>query len=306
MTWLLVLVIGSMLVATGFAERAAMNMPCCSEHRSTNCHAIRATPTGNTNSATVPQFLSEIQAFATLYPALSVPHLAARQIQPSLAPSSEDLLKPHSRSAHLVFSPWYTGFGRRASTAVSCRSQGTLGRWKAEVPELKSRGFKALSTFRKHLIVAAIATLTLFFGSAREVRAGVVEASRPANCRNLPVIKNRTGLKGQHVCDGMSVSRELTKGEVKKLEATATSAEDHLTVARFYRAEGNGLDAQAARYEDAAANLWEGPVVKNLTSPTTAGRFVFAAKGFRDEAKADRAVAASHAEMAKTVVASLN
>jgi hypothetical protein len=112
-------------------------------------------------------------------------------------------------------------------------------------------------------------------------------------------------LKGQHVCDGMSVSRELTKGEVKKVEATATSAE-HLTVARFYRAEGNGLDAQAARYEDAAANLWEGPVVKNLTSPTTAGRFVFAAKGFRDEAKADRAIAASHAEIAKTVVASLN
>ena len=105
MTWLLVLVIGSMLVATGFAEPAAMNMPCCSEHRSTNCHAIRATPTGNTNSATVPQFLSEIQAFATLYPALSVLHLAARQIQPSLAPSSEDLLKPHSRSAHPVFSP---------------------------------------------------------------------------------------------------------------------------------------------------------------------------------------------------------
>ena len=53
----------------------------------------------------------------------------------------------------------------------------------------------------------------------------------------------------------MSASRELTKGEVKKLAATATSAEDHLTVARFYRAEGNGLDAQAARYEDAAANL---------------------------------------------------
>lgn len=62
----------------------------------------------------------------------------------------------------------------------------------------------------------------------------------------------------------MSVSRELTKGEVNRLEATATSAEDHLTVARFYRAEGNGLDAQAARYEDAAANLWEGPVVKKL------------------------------------------
>ena len=86
----------------------------------------------------------------------------------------------------------------------------------------------------------------------------------------------------------MSASRQLTKGEVKKLAATATSAEDHLTFARFYRAEGNGLGARAARYEDAAANLWEGPVVKNLTSPTTAGRFEFAAKRFRDEAKAAR------------------
>ena len=68
-----------------------------------------------------------------------------------------------------------------------------------------------MSTFRKHLIVAAIAILALFFGSAREVRAGVVEASRPAHCRNIPVIQNLTGLKGQHVCDGMSASRELTK-----------------------------------------------------------------------------------------------
>ena len=92
MTWLLVLVIGSMLVATGFAECAAMNMPCCSE-RSTNCRAIRATPTGNTNSATVPQFSSEIQAVATLCPTLPVPHLVARQIQPSLAASSENLLR---------------------------------------------------------------------------------------------------------------------------------------------------------------------------------------------------------------------
>jgi hypothetical protein len=163
-----------------------------------------------------------------------------------------------------------------------------------------------MSTFRKHLIVAAIAILTLFFGSAREVRAGVVEASRPANCQNLPVIKNLTGLKALHVCDQMSASKELTNGEIKKLAATAKSAEDHLTVARFYRVEANGLDAQAATYEEAAANLRNGPIVKNFTSPTTASRFEFAAKRFRDGAKADRALAASHQEMAKTVVASLN
>ena len=140
-------------------------------------------------------------------------HLAARQIQPSLAPLSENL-----GSAFTFYSSSFLSlvhrFDRRASAAVSCRSQGTLGRWEAEVPELKRRGDKTMSTFRKHLIVAAIAILTLFFGSAREVGAGVVEASRPANCRNRPVVKNLTGLKGQHVCDGMSASRELTKGEV--------------------------------------------------------------------------------------------
>jgi hypothetical protein len=47
----------------------------------------------NINSATAPQFSSEIQAVATLCPTLPIPHLAARQIQPSLAPSSENLLR---------------------------------------------------------------------------------------------------------------------------------------------------------------------------------------------------------------------
>ena len=163
-----------------------------------------------------------------------------------------------------------------------------------------------MSTFRKHLVVVAITILTLFVGSAREVRAGVAEASRPGNCRNLPIIKNLTGLKAQHVCDRMSASKELTKGEIKKLAATAKSAEDHLTVARFYRVEAHGLDVQAAVYEEAAASLRNGPIVKNFASPTTGGRLEFAAKGFRDEAKSDRAIAASHEEMAKTVVASLN
>jgi hypothetical protein len=45
---------------------------------------------------------------------------------------------------------------------------------------------------------------------------------------------------------------------------------------------------------------------KELHVAATAGRFEFAAEGFRDEAKADRTVAAPHEKMAKTVVASLN
>jgi hypothetical protein len=56
-----------------------------------------------------------------------------------------------------------------------------------------------------------IAVFALFFGSVREVQAGVVEAKKDAKiCRDLPAIKNLTGLKAQHVCEGMS-PKELTK-----------------------------------------------------------------------------------------------
>jgi hypothetical protein len=161
-------------------------------------------------------------------------------------------------------------------------------------------------TLRKQLVVAVVAMLALFFGSARETRAGVVEIKRPVNCRNLPVIKNLTGLKAQHVCDGMIAPKELTKGGVKKLAAAAKSSEDHLTIGRFYRVKASGLDAKATRYEEAAANLRNGPVVKNIMSPTTPGQLTFTAKGFRGEAKADRAVAASHEEMAKTIASALD
>ena len=163
-----------------------------------------------------------------------------------------------------------------------------------------------MSTFRKHFTVIAIAMLALLFASVREVRAGAMETPKLANCRNLPVIKNLTGLKAQHDCDRMAAPQTLTKADVKKLAATAKSPEDHLTIARFYKAEANGLEAQAAGYKQAAANLRNGPVVKNLMSPATPANFDFAAKEFRDEAKADRALAASHEEMAKTTVALRN
>jgi hypothetical protein len=91
-TWLLVLVIVSMLLGTALAECAAMAMPCCSQHRTTNCHEICATPTGNISSATMPQFAGEIQAVATVTSVVPVPHLIATHIQPTFAPSTENLL----------------------------------------------------------------------------------------------------------------------------------------------------------------------------------------------------------------------
>lgn len=161
-----------------------------------------------------------------------------------------------------------------------------------------------MSTIRKHFMVVAVAILALFFGSVRYATAGVIESHHKSECRDLPVIKNMTGLKAQHVCERMT-SRKLTKGEVKKLAVTAETREDHLAVARFYRAEANGLDAKAAGYELAATNLRNTPLAKNLAAPGTAGRFEFAAKGFREEANTDRAVATTHESIAAGVIALL-
>ena len=162
-----------------------------------------------------------------------------------------------------------------------------------------------MSNIRKHFTVIAVAIFALFFGSVSEIRAGVIEAKKDVRiCRDLPVIKNLTGWKARHVCEGM-IPKELTKGEVKKLTFTAESREDHLTVARFYRAEANSLDAKAVGYELAATNLRNTPVAKNLAAPGTAARFEFAAKGIREEAKDDRAIATTHERVAAGVIALL-
>ena len=95
--------------------------------------------------------------------------------------------------------------------------------------------------------------------------------------------------------------QEFIRKQVKRLTATAESAADHLKLASYFRAEANSLEARATAYEKAAVNLRNGPMVKNLTAPSTAGRYEFIAKGFRDEAKSDRSQAAAHEEMAREV-----
>jgi hypothetical protein len=98
-----------------------------------------------------------------------------------------------------------------------------------------------------------------------------------------------------------AVPQELTRKQVKRLAATAESAADHLKLANYFRGEANSLEARATAYENAAVNLRNGPIVKNLTAPSTPGRYEFIAKGFRDEAKSDRSQAAAHDEMAREV-----
>ena len=90
---------------------------------------------------------------------------------------------------------------------------------------------------------------------------------------------------------------EFTRKDAKRLAATAELAADHMKLANFYRGEAEALDAKGAAYGQAATNLRNGPFVKNLTAPGTAARWEFAARGFREEAASNRALAASHEQM---------
>ena len=90
---------------------------------------------------------------------------------------------------------------------------------------------------------------------------------------------------------------EFTKKDAERLAATAELAADHTKLANFYRGEAEALDAKRAAYGQAATNLRNGPFVKNLTAPGTAAGWEFAARGFREEAASNRALAASHEQM---------
>jgi hypothetical protein len=99
--------------------------------------------------------------------------------------------------------------------------------------------------------------------------------------------------------------QQLTRREARQLKATMKSPEDHSKLAQYYKAEADKLDAEAAGYEEAATTYRHGPMVKNLISPTTPGRYEYIAKTYREKAKSDRELAASHEQMAKTAATSL-
>lgn len=101
----------------------------------------------------------------------------------------------------------------------------------------------------------------------------------------------------------VAASHELTKKELKRLAAAAESRVDHLKLAAYYKNEADRLDGQAAGYEQAAATIRRGPYVKNLMAPSTPGRYEFLAKGFREEARSNRLLAADHERIANEMVA---
>jgi hypothetical protein len=144
----------------------------------------------------------------------------------------------------------------------------------------------------KWTTMIAIAVLGLFV-----VR--VAPAAELVGCANGPVVKNLMALSTRPCAAQAPVRQQLTKKEVEKLTATARSTEDHLKLAGYYGTKADRLDAEGAAYEEAAAAYRHGPMVKNLLAPDTPARYDYLAKGFREEAKAARALAASQVEMAK-------
>jgi len=128
--------------------------------------------------------------------------------------------------------------------------------------------------------------------------AGTGRAAEPAAKRG-PYIKNLMSPTYQAPAAPIPTQKELTKRDVKWLTKTAETREDHLKIARFWTAEANKLEAQAAGYGDAAAAVRRGPVIKNLMAPSTAARWEFFAKELRHEAASDRARAAYHEQMAR-------
>jgi hypothetical protein len=154
------------------------------------------------------------------------------------------------------------------------------------------------ANFTKWTMAIAIAPLSLLLGPVRDARAAHVSCPQ-----NAPMVKNLRAYSSRCIGAPAVVPHQFTTKEVKRLTVTAKSANDHLTVAKYYEAEAERLDAQAAGYEEAAAGYRHSPMPKNLMSPTTAGRYDYLAQGFRKEAKSDRALAASQKQMANNSAA---
>lgn len=97
-----------------------------------------------------------------------------------------------------------------------------------------------------------------------------------------------------------------TDKELKSALKVAKTPQDHERIAAYYKAKAQTLDSQAAGYEQAAATLRNGPVVKNITAPSTAARYEALAKGLREQAQSNRQLAASQEQLARDASQSRN
>jgi len=97
------------------------------------------------------------------------------------------------------------------------------------------------------------------------------------------------------------VMPELTDREARKLARSAKTADDHRKLVLYYRAEAEKLEAQAVAYDRLAASCRQGPMVKNLISPTTAPRYEYLAGECRKRARSNHMLADSHDKIARSM-----
>jgi hypothetical protein len=154
------------------------------------------------------------------------------------------------------------------------------------------------ANFTKWTTASAVALFGLLLGSAGDARAADVSCSE-----NGPMVKNMRAYSSRCAGTPAPEPHQLTKKEVKHLTLTAKTAQDHLTIAHYYEAEADRLDSLGAGYEEAAAGYRHNPTAKNLMSPSTPAHYDYLAKGFREEAIADRILASSQEQMAKDAAA---
>ena len=141
-------------------------------------------------------------------------------------------------------------------------------------------------------LFAAVALLGSLFSVGTNAQAA----------ENGPMIKNLMALTYRAPAASIAVHEGLTRKEVKRLMASAEPS-DHMKLARYYRDKAEGLDAQAAGYEQAAVAFRQGPIVKNLTAPNTAARYESIAKGLREQATENRDRAESQERATNIAVA---
>lgn len=102
--------------------------------------------------------------------------------------------------------------------------------------------------------------------------------------------------------------KHLSKKEVVALITTAKSPEDHMQLARYYKAEADRLEVEAKDHEELAAayrksTASQAAAIKSPMAPNTAAHCEYFAKSVREAAKAAREMAASHEQMAKDAAA---
>jgi hypothetical protein len=116
-------------------------------------------------------------------------------------------------------------------------------------------------------------------------------------CRTGPWIKNLMAPNTPPCAATPAVSNEMSRKTAQKLAVTASSPEQHLQLADYYRAQAISLEAEGAQYDKAAVLYSSGP--KNIVAPTTAARYRYYASELRAEAKKKRMLAEDRVEMAK-------